>query len=61
LYIEGQYQNGLKSGEWFTYYANGGLNTRGSYDRDEKVGVWNSYNLEGTMKREQNFDEAKSR
>jgi antitoxin component YwqK of YwqJK toxin-antitoxin module len=56
LYIQGQFTQGKKSGEWFTYFANGGLNTRGFYENDEKVGVWNSYNLEGTMKREQDFD-----
>jgi antitoxin component YwqK of YwqJK toxin-antitoxin module len=53
LYIQGQ------TGEWFTYYANGSLNTRGMYQNDQKVGVWNSYNLEGTMKREQDFGKAK--
>jgi antitoxin component YwqK of YwqJK toxin-antitoxin module len=49
----------LKTGEWFTYFANGSLNTRGFYQDDEKVGVWNSYNIEGTMKREQDFSPVK--
>jgi antitoxin component YwqK of YwqJK toxin-antitoxin module len=56
LHITGQYIDGLEDGEWFTYYENGQINTRGIYKAGKKVGVWSSYNLEGTMKREQDFD-----
>jgi len=56
LHISGQYIDGLEDGEWFTYYPNGQLNTRGIYKAGKKTGVWSSYNLEGTLKREQNFD-----
>lgn len=56
LYIDGQYTDGNEDGEWFTYYPSGQLNTRGMYRNGVKIGVWTSYNLEGTNKREQNFE-----
>ncbi len=56
LYIDGHYVDGKEDGDWFTYYPTGQLNTRGSYRNGEKTGVWTSYNLEGTNKREQNFE-----
>ncbi len=56
LYIDGHYTDGKEDGEWFTYYPTGQLNTRGIYKNGVKSGVWTSYNLEGTNKREQNFE-----
>jgi antitoxin component YwqK of YwqJK toxin-antitoxin module len=57
LYIDGHYNMGKEDGEWMTYYPTGQLNTRGLYKNGVKSGVWSSYNLEGTNKREQNFEE----
>jgi antitoxin component YwqK of YwqJK toxin-antitoxin module len=36
-------QYGLKYGYWETYYSNGNLCSKGSYNNGEKVGIWKEY------------------
>jgi antitoxin component YwqK of YwqJK toxin-antitoxin module len=44
VYIEGNYKNGKRNGEWKSWYENGNLRYSGNYDQESKrTGTWNFY------------------
>ena len=48
-YIQSNYQNGIKTGTWITYYESGKEWTKGNYINNKRSGEWIFYNRDGTV------------
>ncbi|MBK8414145.1 MAG: hypothetical protein IPL22_06290 [Bacteroidetes bacterium] len=47
---EGNFEDGLKDGEWIFYFENtSGIRARGTYVNDVKEGKWILYNTDGSI------------
>jgi len=42
--LEGEYQNGVKTGQWKYYYPNGVMEAEGNYNDGKEAGKWIHYN-----------------
>ena len=40
FFLEGNFENNLKEGNWRTFYKSGKIKERGNYVKDEKAGTW---------------------
>jgi len=47
--VQGDIKNGLKHGDWITYYQSGQLLSKGKYIDGLREGVWETYNENGTI------------
>jgi antitoxin component YwqK of YwqJK toxin-antitoxin module len=52
---EGSYKNGLKVGQWKSYYNDGQLCESGSYNNGIKEGLWTSYYKKGQVSKSGRF------
>ena len=51
----GEYEEGVKEGEWITYGAKGNILSQGRYENGKKEGLWILYWPNGNKKSEGNF------
>ncbi|MBX2963345.1 MAG: hypothetical protein KF687_12590 [Cyclobacteriaceae bacterium] len=49
LWMEGDYENGKRTGEWITYFPSGNIAAHGKYENDHPVGKWEYFFEDGTM------------
>lgn len=54
---EGTYMNGMKNGEWKTYYPNGNLKFDGKYRLGQIDGFWNIYYENGNLHSHGQFED----
>lgn len=47
--FKGQFEKGLRVGEWSQWYSNGQVSSRGSYENGLKKGVWNEWYYSGDV------------
>jgi len=55
VYLEGEYENGLKNGVWKQYYPNRSVNSIKYYKNGEPFGKWTFYNENGDIVKFENY------
>ena len=55
LRIKRSYQNGLKEGEWKSFYIDGTVIETGAYKQGSKIGIWKTYDIKGELIETENF------
>lgn len=54
--FEGMLKDGLKEGEWLTWYDESQLQEKRSYSNDLPDGKWSYWYIDGTLKREEVYE-----
>lgn len=53
---EGNFYNGLKTGEWTSWYETGEESQKGRYEKGEKIGLWQGWYTNGNLKYSVNYE-----
>ncbi len=56
-YLEGQYFDGKRNGDWVWYFESGKVKAKGSYINGTKVGEWVDYFENGKINKTQTYDD----
>lgn len=54
-FVEGEYGDGLRVGDWKFWYPDGQLAKEGQYSEDKVHGAWRKYREDGTISAEENY------
>jgi antitoxin component YwqK of YwqJK toxin-antitoxin module len=59
--MTGQYENGVKEGDFLYYDQNHNIMLKSSYDHNNRSGIWTEYYSNGKIKREVNYENGKEK